>query len=259
VNPFHFGAHLPWSQIETSLDLVLELGLIPEIAIKGPELDALDQSLLERIAQTLAAQNLRPYVHAPFFDLNVGALDPVIRQVSQQRLFQTLTFARRLNAGVMVVHPGVDKWRYPNLAQAWLSNAKTSFQSLTEQAASARCRLAIENIYEETPGLLVQLVEEINSEWFGLCFDVGHWHLFGKACISEWLEAITPHLYHLHLHDNHGRADDHLPVGEGAIDFQPLLSSIQQMTPLPSMTLEAHTVAHLKQSLQQVKILFNAV
>lgn len=255
----HFGAHLPWSQIESRLDLVLELGLIPEIAIKGPELDVLDQNLLERIAQTLAAQNLRPYVHAPFFDLNVGALDPVIRQVSQQRLFQTLTFAHRLNAAVMVVHPGVDKWRYPNLAQAWLTNAKASFQSLTEQAASARCRLAIENIYEETPALLVQLVEEIDSEWFGHCFDIGHWHLFGKTCITEWLDAITHHLFHLHLHDNHGRADDHLPVGEGVIDFLPLLSRVQQMTSLPSMTLEAHTAAHLKQSLQQVKGLCNDI
>lgn len=246
MSGLQFGAHLPWSQIETSLDLVLELGLIPEIAIKGPELDALDQGLLERIAQTFAVQNLRPYVHAPFFDLNVGALDPAVRQVSQQRLLQALSFACRLNAAVMVVHPGVDKWRYPNLGQAWLTNAKTSFQSLTEQAASAQCRLAIENIYEETPGLLVQLVEEINSEWFGLCFDVGHWHLFGKGCIAEWFDAIAPHLFHLHLHDNHGLADDHLPLGEGVIDFLPLRNRIQQMSSLPSMTLEAHTAAHLR-------------
>ena len=256
MNLLRFGAHMPWSQTESSLDLVLELGLIPEIAIKGPELDSLDQSLLERIAQTLAEKSLRPFVHAPFFDLNVGAIDPAIRQVSQQRLFQSLTFASQLNASLMVIHPGVDKWRYPKLEQVWLANAMPSLQALAEQAAAFQCRLALENIYEETPALLVQLVEAINSEWFGHCFDAGHWHLFGKRSMAEWLGAVAPRLFHLHLHDNHGLADDHLPIGEGVIDFLPLRSRVQQMSSLPSMTLEAHTATHLKQSLQQAKLLF---
>lgn len=252
------GAHVPWAQIETYLDRVLEMDLIPEIAIKGPQLDELDQVLLKDVSQTLADYNLRPYVHAPFFDLNIGALDPAIRQVSQQRLSQSLAFANQLNASVMIIHPGVDKWRYPNLEQTWLNNAKVSFQALTEQAAVADCRLAVENIYEDTPALLVQLVEEIGSEWFGHCFDVGHWHLFGKLAMAEWLDAIAPHLVHLHLHDNHGKADDHLPLGKGSIDFTPLQCKLVQMSSLPSMTLEAHTAEDLGQSLSQaVKLLKN--
>lgn len=250
-----FGAHVPWAQIETYLDLVLELGLTPEIAIKGPELDLLDQSLLDKIAQTLKENDLRPYIHAPFFDLNVGALDTAIRQVSLKRLFQALSFATQLNASLMVIHPGVDKWRYPNLDQVWLSNATTSFQSLTEQAVSSDCRLAIENIYEESPSLLVQLVKEIDSEWFGHCFDAGHWHLFGKTTMSEWLEAITPKLLHLHLHDNYGVTDDHLPMGEGTINFKPLQAKLRNMASLPSMTLEAHSVEHLILSLSRAKLL----
>lgn len=255
MKQFQFGAHVPWSQIETYLQRVLDLDLTPEIAIKGPELDALDQSLLEQVAATLAKKGLRPYIHAPFFDLNVGALDPVIRQVSQQRLFQALSFATQLNAALMVIHPGVDKWRYPNLEQAWLNNAKTSFQTLVDQAATSECQLAIENIYEETPALLVQLVSEIESEWFGHCFDVGHWHLFGKRPMAEWLDAVTPRLLHLHLHDNLGVADDHLPVGKGAIDFGPLQVKLRSFKSLPSMTLEAHSSEHLEQSLKQIKLL----
>ena len=83
------GGHLPWARIETSLEMVLELGLAPEIAIKGQELDNLDLALLEHVAEVLATAQVRPTVHAPFFDLNPGALDPLIRQVSHQRLTQT--------------------------------------------------------------------------------------------------------------------------------------------------------------------------
>ena len=253
------GAHVPWAQIEIYLQRVLDLGTAPEIAIKGPEFDTLDEGLLDQVAQTLASANVRPTIHAPFFDLNPGALDPLIRQVTHQRLSQALAVAARLNAHLMVIHPGVDKWRYPNLEQVWKALAKEFFPPLIEQAAACDCRLALENIYEDTPELLVQLVDEIDSEWFGHCFDAGHWHLFGKRPMAEWLEAIGPRLYHLHLHDNHGSADEHLPVGEGTIDFTPLQRHLRQASTLPSMTLEAHSAEHLQRSLQQVNKLLAAV
>ena len=40
------GAHLPWAQVETCLAPILDLGLAPEIAIKGPELDTIDERLV---------------------------------------------------------------------------------------------------------------------------------------------------------------------------------------------------------------------
>ncbi len=253
MKQFCLGGHIPWIQIDAYLKLVLDLDLAPEIAIKGPELDSLDEALLDQIAQTLEKAKVRPTVHAPFFDLNPGALDPLIRQATYQRLSQALSVADHLNARLMVIHPGFDKWRYPNLDQAWLALAKGFFPPLLEQASACDCRLAIENIYEEAPDTLVQLVNGIDSEWFGHCFDAGHWHLFGKRPMAEWLEAISPRLFHLHLHDNHGRADEHLPVGDGTIDFTPLILHLHKLSALPSMTLEAHSPEHLKKSLLQVK------
>lgn len=246
------GAHIPWARIATSLESILALGLVPEIAIKGPELDALDEALLEDIVQTLAKARIRPSLHAPFFDLNPGALDPQIRQVTLQRLGRALSVAGRLNASLMVIHPGIDKWRYPNLEQVWFDLAKESFLTLTEQASTCRCRLAIENIYEESSDLLVQLVNEIDSEWFGHCFDAGHWHLFGKQPMSAWLDSLGAKLIHLHLHDNHGWSDEHLPVGDGTIDFVPLTRWLKSTSATPSITLEAHSLEHLQRSLLQV-------
>ena len=247
------GGHIPWAQIEDYLEIALDLDLAPEIAIKGPELDSLDETLLGQIAQTLEQAKVRPTVHAPFFDLNPGALDPLIRQATYQRLSQALSVASQLNAKLMVLHPGFDKWRYPNLDQVWMALAKEFFPPLLELAAACDCRLAIENIYEEAPDTLVQLVDGIDSQWFGHCFDAGHWYLFGKRSMTEWLDAISPRLFHLHLHDNHGRADEHLPVGDGTIDFSPLKLHLRKMSTLPSMTLEAHSEEHLKRSLKQVR------
>jgi sugar phosphate isomerase/epimerase len=249
------GAHIPWAQINTYLQQVLELGLVPEIAIKGPELDSIDPTQLRLISDQLAEKPVRPRIHAPFFDLNPGAIDPLVREISLKRLSQTLHFAQQLAADLVVIHPGVDKWRYPNLDDVWCDLAVESFRTLTEHAVTFDCRLAIENIYEETPDTLVKLVSEVASDSFGHCYDVGHWHLFGKRPMNEWLEKIGPRLLHLHLHDNHGRADEHLPVGDGTIDFSPLQAFLKQLSPKPSATLEAHSLEHLNRSLDRTNFL----
>lgn len=256
MTPPSLGAHIPWVQVDTCLAPALELGLAPEIAIKGPELDVLDEQRVLQTADVLAKAGVRPRVHAPFFDLNPGALDPLIRQATGQRLEQTLRFAGLLQANLMIVHPGVDKWRYPRLEHAWLDLALDFFPPLVEQAAQSDCRLAIENIYEESPDTLVQLVDGIDSDFFGHCFDAGHWHLFGRRPMDEWLRAVSSRLFHLHLHDNHGRADEHLPVGDGTIDFSPLQKHLRMMSFAPSITLEARSLEHLQRSLEEVNRLF---
>jgi sugar phosphate isomerase/epimerase len=247
------GAHVPWTQLQQFLPEVLGLGLAPEIAIKGPDLDEIANTELDRLAASLTDAAVRPTIHAPFFDLNPGALDPLVQQVTRQRLTQTLEVAGRLNAHLIVIHPGFDRWRYPNLDQVWIENAETFFLPLLELAARHDCRLAMENIYEERSDNLVQLADRLESPWFGHCFDIGHWHMFGQQEMLDWIESIAPRLLHLHLHDNHGTDDEHLPVGSGLIDFQRFFPRICEIKRPISMTLEAHTLEHLHCSLAKTQ------
>lgn len=248
-------AHLPWPRHAEFLPHILELGLAPEIAFKGPELDALPAAALNAVAKTLAGLGRRPTVHAPFFDLSPGAMEPRVRQVTLQRLTQALEAAGVFGAQLMVIHPGYDRWRYPNLAAAWTAQAAETVARLLPLAERLDCRLALENIYEEAPETLVGLVTVLDSPWFGHCFDIGHWQLFGRLPQADWLAAIAPRLMHLHLHDNHGEADDHLPVGEGCIDFTPLLDLLPTLPHPPSITLEAHDPDELRRSLANLSTL----
>jgi len=242
-------AHLPWLRCSDFLAPILDLGLAPEIAFKGPELDNLPPARLATVARQLAACARRPTVHAPFFDLSPGAMEPLVRAVTRQRLTQTLQAAHQLGAHLVVVHPGYDRWRYPKLAAAWTTQAAETLAPLLTLAARYDCRLALENIYEATPDTLLELVARLDSPWFGHCFDIGHWRLFAELPQAQWLAAIAPRLLHLHLHDNLGQSDDHLPVGEGCIDYAPLLRALATMPAAPSCTLEAHSPAELQRSL----------
>lgn len=248
-------AHLPWLRSREFLPRILDLGLAPEIAFKGPELDDLPRERLQTIARLLAGSGRRPTVHAPFFDLSPGAMEPMVRDITLRRLTQALQAAAALGAHLMVVHPGYDRWRYPNLATTWVEHAAATFTPLVEMARQHDCRLALENIYEETPATLLALVDRLDTPWFGHCFDIGHWRLFGRESEGAWLQAIASRLLHIHLHDNHGQSDEHLPVGEGSIDFAPLLTMLAGLAPPPSITLEAHDPGELRRSLANVQTL----
>nr|NIS40833.1 sugar phosphate isomerase/epimerase [Desulfuromonadales bacterium] len=49
---------------------------------------------------------------------------------------------------------------------------------------------------------------------------------------------MAPYLLHMHLHDNHGDRDAHLPVGKGTFDFQRLFSLLRAHRLTPSATFE---------------------
>jgi sugar phosphate isomerase/epimerase len=255
VPPETLHAHLPWQRRDEFLPRILALGLAPEIAFKGPDLDTLSAAELATVARTLQQANRRPTIHAPFFDLSPGAMEPRVRRLTMERLDQTLQAAGALGAHLVVVHPGYDRWRYPNLATVWAEQAAATFAELLVEAERLDCRLALENIYEESPATLVDLVERLASPWFGHCFDIGHWHLFGSVPQEEWLAAIAPRLLHLHLHDNCGESDQHLPVGAGCIDFTPVLRTLAALPAPPSITLEAHDPDALRQSLTRLQAL----
>lgn len=242
-------AHLPWLRCGEHLPQILDLGLAPEIAFKGPELDAPDPTRLEAVGRQISDRGRRPTVHAPFFDLSPGAIEPLVRDITLRRLTQSLQAAARLGAHLMVVHPGYDRWRYPKLAATWCDHAAVTFAPLVAIAERYDCRLALENIYEESTATLTALVNRLDSTWFGHCFDIGHWRLFGREPQPRWLATIASRLLHLHLHDNRGANDDHLPVGEGIIDFAPLFQALAALPALPSITLEAHDPEELQRSL----------
>ena len=64
---------------------------------------------------------------------------------------------------------------------------------------------------------------------------------FGQRELKQWLEELGAYIGQLHLHDNHGRDDDHLPLGHGKIDFKLIFAYFtSNRLPRPIITLEPH-------------------
>lgn len=240
--------HVPFAQLQAYMPFLLARRLQPEISFKGPDLDLLSHQHLRQLGCQLSAVGLTCTIHAPFMDLNPGALEPLVFSATQRRFMQTLDAAESLGARLIVFHPGYDPWKYSGQDHLWLEQNLRFWPSLLTRAADIKCILALENIFESIPSTLSDLLTQIDSPFIGHCFDVGHWNLFAKLNLCEWFEALGPHTVHVHLHDNFGQRDEHLPVGEGNIDFPALFSLLSTLPRFPSMTLEAHSQTTLLRS-----------
>jgi sugar phosphate isomerase/epimerase len=106
----------------------------------------------------------------------------------------------------------------------------------------------IENVFEDEPGNLRMLMEEMGSDHFGICFDTGHCNLFSTVPLDEWIGQLKPYILELHLHDNNGEADEHKAIGDGSFNFDLLFSLLQDKKPI--YTIEGHSPEDVMRSMR---------
>jgi len=246
-------AHLPYSRLAEHLEYVVANRINPEVFFSAETLDHIVLEELSAQAHVLRSAGLRTTIHAPFMDLNPGALDPCIREVTRRRVQQVFQAAEQLRPRVIVFHPGYDDLRYGGNRMDWLKNSIGFWSEFVPRAKEVGCIIAIENIFEKEPSTLRGLLEAIDEPCFRHCFDVGHWNMFCSGTLEQWFVELGPFVAECHIHDNNGQADEHLPPGEGQIDFAGLFALLNQYAPDAVQTIEAHTIERLERALKNIK------
>jgi len=89
------------------------------------------------------------------------------------------------------------------------------------------------------PANIARLVEEVNSPYFGWCYDTGHAHGWGHN--FKELEAIGTVPLSLHIQDNvKDHSDDHNIPGDGRIDWKGFAATMNKIGYKGDVVLEAH-------------------
>lgn len=176
-----------------------------------------------------------------------------MKQVTSDRFLKMIEMAVVFKPKTIVFHPGYEKWKFNGNVDLWLASSLHTWKPLMKEAEELGLTLAIENVFEDSPGPLKVLLEEIDSPYFRFCFDTGHYHVFNKTPLPDWFNALGKYMVEVHLHDNHREMDEHLPIGEGNFDFDQFFKLLSQYRLNPIYTLEPHEEDHLWRGLQAVK------
>lgn len=175
----------------------------------------------------LVAPN-KAIVHGPFTELCPAAFDHRFRELVRDRFDQAAAGTIRLGLNRMVVHTGFipvifdPKWHLEHSVQFW-------WDFINQQPENFR--LYIENVMDDEPYLLLDLVKEIDDPRVRICLDVGHVNAISAVPVEEWIRQLGPWIGHFHLHNNDGEHDQHLPLLEGTLDMEKTLDQIDAYCP----------------------------
>ena len=205
---------------------------IAEVGFDGWEISAdgnyrLDnETTFASVRRTMEETGLPVSVHAPFSDLNPASINQPIWEETVSQLEVTIRKAAEI-ADKVVIHPGYlsPVSRY-DTALAW-QNHKRACIRLGETAEAVGVKASLENMpnlddfFCRDPYELDGLVD---STGMGTVFDVGHANTNGN--LNDFCKVILPNASHLHIHDNNGVRDEHLPLGEGSIQWDKIMPKI---------------------------------
>ncbi|MDX1963254.1 MAG: sugar phosphate isomerase/epimerase family protein [Pirellulales bacterium] len=90
--------------------------------------------------------------------------------------------------------------------------------------------------FEPEPGMFVEsmlqfeeLKRRLPHPLLKLTLDIGHLHCLGEVPIADHVRQWQTELVNVHLEDMRAGVHEHLPFGEGEIDFGPVLAALREM------------------------------
>lgn len=109
-----------------------------------------------------------------------------------------------------------------------LRHCAASLQVLSRVCTQIRVKLVVEtplpHLIGGYPDEFAWILGHLDDE-VGVCIDTGHVSLGGGW--DRFVHVAGRRLVHIHVNDNHGRFDDHLVPGDGAIDWHRIRESLR--------------------------------
>lgn len=152
-----------------------------------------------------------------------------------------INFASRIGAQTLVIHPRCLRLDRPD--------ARPDYPEIVRVLKYAG-RKGVMVVLENTPDTVWALdraLEEIGDDPaktnLAICIDTGHAHQSvdaGRHPVVNYIERYAAQLRHLHLHDNHGEADEHLVPGDGTIDWPSVIAALERVNYHGTSAFEIH-------------------
>jgi sugar phosphate isomerase/epimerase len=176
-------------------------------------------------AEVLEGFDFRYFIHAPARSVNISSNLEPIRKASVEVIGRCFEIAGMVDADV-VVHPGYDAWDYEH--ERSLNQMKISLEELKQVAEECSITFFVENM-PNWGHFILRFPQELPLIGdLGLALDVGH--AFLNGCLEEFLSHP---IAHFHIHDNDGKDDLHQAVGDGIIDFGPVMDAVRRNNATP--------------------------
>lgn len=204
----------------------LELTLDPPRAHYRQVLDEKTaiQASLEQFGMALVC-------HMPTF-VSLADLTESIREASLHEVLQSLETAAHLKARKAVVHPADIRGMGTFVKDTSRKLALESLEKIYTASETLGIEICLENMFPRT-GFCAEVSDfEAIFDWLPalkMTLDTGHANIDSPRGqrLLEFIQRFPARITHLHVSDNRGKRDEHLPIGAGNIPFPKILKALK--------------------------------
>ena len=233
-------------ELEKTLDFIENLGIEYAELVHQYPAEFIDSEILE-------SYSLKYSIHAPFMDVNIASPQDQSRLNSIAQIKSSIDLANEINAEAVVVHPGLISF----LANKYFKKevyefANQSIKEIGDYAKNLGVMATIENMPNFEP-MIYQNIADLNQllveNEMHMTLDIGHANHVGYAPDEMIFDSIK----HVHVHDNLGDDDSHLPLGEGSIDLKYIIDTLESKNYDGIYILEVNDYDSIKKSYEYMK------
>ncbi|MFL6473305.1 MAG: sugar phosphate isomerase/epimerase family protein, partial [Nitrososphaeraceae archaeon] len=151
---------------------------------------------------------------------------------------------RKLGIELINFHANINGMFYGEKRKLVLDNLVKSLREIVSQAKKYKLDVMLENVPLSNG---IHNIDEFkyvidNVPTLFVHLDIPHaFTSGGMASVIDYINTFRDKIIHIHWHDNHGKKDEHLPIGEGLIDHQSAVKALKDINYDRAITLEVFT------------------
>ncbi len=182
-------------------------------------------------------------VHLPFAYIFLTCPNPRIRAEGIRQMEQGIDVSAELKLDYTVTHTKTGP-REPGEMELEVDRFAEVFAGLAERAERHNLVFTVENGSDVGMHLdhVARIVKAVDRPGLAITFDTGHANFLDATRAygshAGFIREEGRLIRNLHIHDNHTRTDEHLPMGRGNIDFAGVLAALVEMDYGGAFTLE---------------------
>jgi hexulose-6-phosphate isomerase len=239
INGWTFPPDMPWADAARQVIRAGFQAIEPVIGSDGEITPATTEADCRRVARQIRDTGLEVASLACglFWQTHFASPDAATRRQAGDLTLAALDRAAWLEAPTLLVVPAVvGHFARPrelvcSYADA-LKRAEEALQSLALEAESRGVVIAIENVWNQflvSPVEMREFIDQINSPWVGVYFDVGNVLRYGFP--QDWIDTLGHRIVRVHLKDfklDVGTIEGFCPLGEGDVDWPAVMQALRR-------------------------------
>jgi sugar phosphate isomerase/epimerase len=215
-----------------------------EIGIEGPEGNPhILNKKKKEIAKLLQKFKQKPIGHTAYW-IDLCSDYDYIRHAWVLEAMREIRTAKKLGIELMNFHANLNGMFYGEKRKILLRNLINSLREIVSYAQKSKVQIMLENVPLSNGIHNVDEFKYIIDNVASLFVHLDIAHAFtsgGMESVTDYITTFRHKIIHIHWHDNHGKRDEHLPVGEGLIEHEKVVKALKDINYDRTITLEVFT------------------